>query len=93
MSDEPTFSLIGGRFAPETVVPMLTEITNAKLEYHAQKIARHEHSEDIKASEKRIRQLEADFREVLAFLREATQRGSQVDIEGTIRFQEVHPRT
>lgn len=93
MPDQLTFSLIGGRFAPETVVPMLTGITNAKLEYHAQKIAHHEHSEDIKASEKRIRQLEADFREVLAFLREAAQRGSQVDIEGTIRFQEVPPRT
>lgn len=92
MLDQLTFSLIGGRFEPQTVVPMLTGMTNAKLHYHAQKIVIHEYPEDIKASEKRIQKLEADFREVLAFLREAAQRGSQVDIEGTIRFQEIPPR-
>ncbi|GAB2561319.1 hypothetical protein [Spirosoma aerophilum] len=89
MSEPIQFSLINGRFSPEEVVPILTGMTNAKLQHHSRKIALHKTEEDIKASEKRQKQLEADLRRVLTFLHEAVQRGSRVDIEGMISIVEV----
>ena len=89
MSEPIKFSLINGRFSPEEVVPILTGMTNAKLQHHSRKIALHETEEDIKASEKRLKQLEPDLRQVLTFLQKAVQRGSRIDIEGVLSIVEI----
>jgi hypothetical protein len=89
MSEPIKFSLINGRFSPKEVVPILTGMTNAKLQHHSRKIALYKTEEDIKASETRMKQLESDLRRVLSFLHEAAQRGNRVDIEGALSIVEV----
>jgi len=90
MKNEFTLHLVNGRFEVPEALPILTEMVNAKLHHHSRKMARHATTEeDVKASETRIKSLEATLREMLHFLRAVEQRGGRVDIEGTLHLQEV----
>lgn len=90
MSDQHQFTLINGRFSPDEAVPILTGMVDAKLQHHARKIARPGTvEEDVKASENRMKQIESSLRQMLHVLRAAAQRGSQVDIEGSLSIKEV----
>lgn len=90
MSDQHQFTIINGRFSPEEAAPILTGVVEAKLHYHNQKIARPDMlEEDIKASEKRMKRIQSDLREMMLLLRTAAQRGSRVDIEGHISIKEI----
>lgn len=90
MADHHEFTFIDSRFSPEEAVPILTGIVDAKLQHHARKMAQPgTQEEDVKASETRMKRIEADLRQVLHFLRAAAQRGSQIDIEGTLSINEI----
>lgn len=90
MADHHQFTFINGRFSSEEAVPILTGIVDAKLQHHARKMAQPDTlEEDVKASETRMKRIEADLRQGLHFLRAAAQRGSRVDIEGTLSIKEI----
>jgi hypothetical protein len=90
MAEQHMFTLINSRFTPEEAVPILKGMVEAKLQHHARKVARPgTMEEDMKASETRMKQIESDLRNILRLLRDAAQRGSQVDIEAYLSIKEV----
>ncbi|AQG79532.1 hypothetical protein [Spirosoma montaniterrae] len=80
-----TFQLIDGRFSAGEAELLLTELAQAKIQHHMRRMAWHDHSEeDIKAMEKRIREIETDLRSTLDYIKTNASADTGVDIEGTI---------
>jgi hypothetical protein len=90
MNNSLSFDLINGRFAPIDADHILIDVIHAKTKHHHNRISNeHLSEEDIKASEKRIIQLEQNLREALSFVREAKAKGLKVDMEASIHLKIV----
>ncbi|MBO0938575.1 hypothetical protein J2I47_18630 [Fibrella sp. HMF5335] len=90
MNNEISFHFINGRFSSEESQPIITAIAEAKRMHHARKMLAHATTEeDMKASETRIKAIEAERRAVCDFLKAVAQRGNTVDIEGSLVVREI----
>lgn len=82
------FHLINGRFSMSEAELLLTELAQAKIQHHMRRIAWHDYSEeDIKALERRIREIETDLRSTLRYIKENASPDGWVDIDGMITVE------
>jgi hypothetical protein len=65
-------TLLDGHYRPEDARTLITELLRVKIAFHQRRIEAHKTEEDIKHSEKRIRELEASLQAALRELRDAT---------------------
>lgn len=80
--------LVNGHFKTAEAVQLLNELTHTKIRHHMRRIEQHAGSEeDIKSSEKRIRMIETNLRDILQYLNSTTANDGWVDLEGTITIR------
>ena len=79
--------LINGRYTATEAELLLSKIIKVKQSFHEDRIRTHsEHEEDIKQSEKRIKELEETLRHALLVLRDAK---GFVDVSASIQISAV----
>ncbi len=60
------FTLVSGRFTAKETEELLTKLVRVKTDFHIEKIDKHNYSEeDIKHSERRIKELEETLRKAI----------------------------
>lgn len=81
--------LINGRFTIEEAEQLLTTIFKVKVNFHEHKIEAQLYSEeDIKHSEKRIRQLEQSLKKVIDKIKSSDE--EMIDIDASINLHVAH---
>ncbi len=81
-------NLLKGRYTAAEAKQLVTALIRVKTDFHQQKIRdEHEHEEDIKHSERRIKELEAELRAAL----QAIGTGDRVDLHASIALKELVP--
>ena len=79
--------LINGRYSAAEAELLLSKIIKVNQSFHEDRIRTHsEHEEDIKHSEKRIKELEETLRSALIVLKDA--KGS-IDVSATIQLSVI----
>lgn len=82
--------LVNGRFSVNEAELLLNELAQTKIQHHMRRIARSDHAEeDIKALEKRIREIESDLRDTVRQMKANANSTGMVDVEGTIVVRPV----
>lgn len=67
--------LINGHFSPQDALDILTKMTHVKVNYHERQITTADTEEDVKAREKRIKDLQRNLQEARQAIADSGQRG------------------
>ena len=81
-------TLIKGRFQQSDAEKLITDVMRAKIAFHENRInTGHQSEEDIKHSEKRIKELEASLRQMQSLVRSSPD--AMFDIESSIQVSSI----
>lgn len=86
METNASFTLINGKFEPTDALPLVSNLYNAKIEYHNRKLLRsHEaYGNQNSADHIRVTELENSRLAFSRKMKEAADQGYQVEIKSTI---------
>ena len=76
--------LIHGQFSAQEAIDIITKMVHVKIKFHEDKIHCHSNEEDIKMSERRIKQLQKELYEVRKFI---TDKKTKIGLESVL---EIH---